>query len=106
MINYDLPIFAFYINVDNMSRQGADILLEQLRKSLIEKGIIDNSFILMVENQESKIEVLWKGKYENSQNSDIFKKKIENILEIVEGHISDQGLKQRLRNVIIKDLID
>jgi hypothetical protein len=101
IINYDLPIFIFYMNSDGLSEEKCIDM-----RAYFERIGLNNSLIIPVNNnQETKVEAIWKGKYESSQTIEIFKNKLENLLDIMDEHINDNTLKEKLRNYIIKDLI-
>lgn len=98
-INYDNPIFIWYINTTYVSPFEVDRL-----SSYVKEQINNFQLIILPNNEKTSMEVLWKGKYENSDDKFKFKNTIEDILIIIEGYITDESLKIKLRELILKQL--
>lgn len=58
-INLENPIFAFYINIDGMSRQGAQQSIEEFKNLVTYTNI--TSWIIPTRN-ETKVECVYTGK--------------------------------------------
>lgn len=107
-MNLDLnnPIFVLYINIHGISRQRADEFVAQMLKY---NNI--TTWCVPIENQDSRIELIWKGhQYEiglrNPSEISKIEDRIKMIIDIISKGASEIDIKQRLREVLIGDIID
>lgn len=102
-INLDNPIFVYYVNLNNIPRDRASAIIEEIRKEMT----YSNISIWILPSNETRIEVLWKGNsnmlFDNSLQE--ISKKIKLIGEIILDGIEDNSVKQKLRNHLLNDLI-
>jgi len=110
-LDLDNPIFIVYVNIDNMSRQIYENLLDSYRKMLNFKNC--TFWIVPVKEQMTKFEIIWKGKdYENNSNLDFeksikfLKEKMSNMMDMIADGMSDDVIKQKLRDFSLNQLID
>jgi len=110
-MNLDLnnPIFVLYINVHGMSRQRAEEAAAQMLKNINYDNI--TTWCIPIENQDSRIELIWKGhQYEiglrNPSEISKIEDRIKMIIDITSKGASETDIKQRLREVLIGDIID
>jgi hypothetical protein len=107
-LNLDNPIFVVYLNIDGHTRQKAQELIEQYRRFLN----YDNAtfWIMAVEDQKTKIELLWKGqKYEipsNDNSVKTIKKRLTKLVDIISEGLTDDVIKQKLRDYLLNDILD
>lgn len=98
-INYDNPIFIWYINTTYVSPFEVEKLSHYVKEQLT-----NFQLIILPNNEKTSMEILWKGKYEKGQEKETIKKTIEDILSIIDGFITDNSLKIKLRELILKQL--
>ena len=110
-MNLDLnnPIFVLYINVHGMSRQRAEEAAAQMLKNINYDNI--TTWCIPIENQDSRIELIWKGhQYEiglrNPSEISKIEDRIKMIIDITSKGASETDIKQRLREILIGDIID
>jgi hypothetical protein len=110
-MNLDLnnPIFVLYINVHGMSRQRAEEAAAQMLKNINYDNI--TTWCIPIENQDSRIELIWKGhQYEiglrNPSEISKIEDRIKMIIDITSKGASEIDIKQRLREILIGDIID
>jgi len=98
-VNYDNPIFIWYINTTYVSPFEVENLSNYIKNQLT-----NFQLIILPNNERTSMEVLWKGKNENSDSKDIFRSKIEDILFLIDGYITDKDIKNKIRELILKQL--
>jgi hypothetical protein len=98
-VNYDNPIFIYYINTTYVSPFEVERL-----SGYIKDQFTNFQLIILPNNEKTNMEVLWKGKFENSDDKEIIKSKIEDILFLIDSHITDETLKIKIRELILKQL--
>lgn len=110
-MNLDLnnPIFVLYINVHGMSRQRAEEAAAQMLKNINYGNI--TTWCIPIENQDSRIELIWKGhQYEiglrNPSEISKIEDRIKMIIDFTSKGASEIDIKQRLREILIGDIID
>ncbi len=109
MIDLDNPIFTLYFNVDGLSRQRAEENIEEFLKYYA-KNL--NVICFPVKGgQETKMDVLWRGNDIEKQISEssgykVIKDKINIILKLVEDGVSDDLIKQKIRNMQLKEILE
>jgi hypothetical protein len=109
-LNLDNPIFIVYVNVDNMSRQTSENLLDSYQKMLSYKNC--TFWVVPVQEQMTKFEIIWKGKDHENSNTDseksirFLKEKMTNLMDMIADGISDDVIKQKLRDFSLNQLID
>lgn len=110
-LNLDNPIFVVYLNVDGMTPQKAQNVILNYKMSLK----YDNCtfWVVAVTDQKTKFEMVWKGKiYETNSTFDseksikFLKDKMSKIMDMLADGISDEILKQKMRDFSLSQLID
>ena len=101
-INLNNPIFAYYFNCENMSRQSVEQALNQLNANF---DRYTNITFWIVPANYTKIECVYNG-----QGSKYLISKIEDLLtefsvQYPNNELSFSILKQELRNLIISELV-
>lgn len=101
-INFDNPILVFYVNISGLPRQSAEEKVSQARTLL---SVYSNlvSFVVPVNDRESKMEYLQKNTCCHSNN------KHNDIIVEIESYINDINLnagdfKSKIRDLIISKL--
>ena len=62
---------------------------------------------MAVQDQKTKIELLWKGqKYDIPSQDDQMPKRLKKLVDIISEGLSDEIVKQKLRNYLLNDLLD
>lgn len=108
-INLDNPIFVIYLNIDNKSRQRTEELIDNYRKMLNYKNC--NFWIIPVQDQETKVEMIWKGQQYDNQSLDNVQaikdvnKRISKLIEFVSEGMTDDVIKQKLRDFSLEQLL-
>lgn len=109
-INLNNPIMVCYLNVGNLSRQRAQ---EQIYSFMEHASYPNLSMIILPvkDQQESKIEIIWKGlDVEKSQISNdritFLQQKMETLIEIISEDITDESVKQKLRDFSLNRILD
>lgn len=107
-LNLDNPIFVLYLNLDGHTIQRAEDIVKQYKRYLDYKNA--TFLIMVVKHQETKIELLWKGQnYEiNSLDNEVvnIKKRITKLVDIISEGLSDEIVKQKLRDCLLNDILD
>lgn len=107
-LNLDNPIFVVYLNVDGHTRQKAEELIKQYRRFLNYDNV--TFWIMAVEDQKTKIELIWKGqKYEipsNDNSVKTIKKSLTKLVDIISEGLTDDVLKQKLRDFTLDQILE
>jgi hypothetical protein len=109
-LDLDNPIFVVYLNTERMGRQASEDLINYYQKSLNFKNC--TFWIVPVQEQMTKFEIIWKGKdYENSnlnleKSIEFLKERMSNMMDMIADGMSDDVIKQKLRDFSLNQLID
>lgn len=100
-INYDEPIFVFYLNIEGVSAQRATQSISGSSDNF--KSLNMQCLVIPVHGkQQTRIEVLWKGnKVEKTTLTEEIAKLIENFNE----NPDMTTLKENVRTILLKELI-
>jgi hypothetical protein len=109
-LNLENPIFLVYINVVEMSRLGAEQAIAKLKNNLT----FDNATTwIMPVKSETKVELIWQGsKYStnpgimNFNNFENLINRFNEVIEVISNGTDDASIKQQLRNLQLKKIID
>lgn len=107
-INLDNPIFAFYININGMSRMSVDQYLAEFSKNVTYDNI--TSWIIPTQNGgETRVECVYSGKDVKSDNDrelvNIIKE-INSRIEILGQSSSFEDFKINIRDWRINKIVD
>jgi len=105
-LDLDNPIFAVYLNIDGLTGEKAEYLVERYKKFFR----YDNCtfWIIAVRDQKTNIGLIWKGqKYDTDSKSikNIYKR-MSNLTEILSEGTTDDVLKQKLRDFTLNEILD
>lgn len=109
-LNLENPIFLVYINVGDMPSQRAKESIEQVRSHFS----FDNATTwIMPVKSETKVELIWQGsKYStnpgimNFNNFENLINRFNEVIEVISNGTDDASIKQQLRNLQLKKIID
>lgn len=114
-LDLDNPIFVIYINVGGKSALSSKNIITQIQESY--KYSNATMWIMPIEHENSRIELLWKGKNYSSYIDNItdilnekslkhLYKRLNEILNLISDGVSDSTLKQKIRDLQLNDLLD
>lgn len=110
-LNLENPIFLVYMNVDGMSHQKARESIEQVRSHFSFENA--TTWIMPVKSSETKVELIWQGsKYStnpgimNFNNFENLINRFNEVIEVISNGTDDATIKQQLRNLQLKKIID
>jgi len=110
-LNLDNPVFVVYLNVEGMPRAVAQDLIQSYKAYLK----YDNCtfWIVAVQDQQTKFEMIWKGqKYDTPPSEDntnkikFAYKRMSKLIELLSEGTSDDVLKQKLRDLTLTEILD
>lgn len=103
-LNLDNPIFVFYVNVENMSRQRAEEIIHAHRKAF---DIYSNITTWIIASNKTEVQCLFDGKYRNRdlELSELIKE-INSRIEILSNSNSFEDFKINIRNWRLENIID
>lgn len=92
--NPDIPMFAYYVNVEGKTRQRAQELLSSI---IAEWGEVSDYPIVVIPATETKFECIYGGKYHESDD------KLKDLINFYEEEISKSSMgNQEMRNELSK----
>ena len=110
-LNLENPIFVVYLNVGEMTRQRADEKIAELSNYMSYQNI--TKWIIPIKNSDSKVELIWQGsKYStnpgimNFNNFENLINRFNEVIEVISNGTDDASIKQQLRNLQLKKIID
>jgi hypothetical protein len=109
-LDLDNPIFVVYLNVDVLSAQYAQELIEKYKRFLK----YDNCtfWIVAVTDQKTKFEMIWKGQkydiqsYDNVQAITHLNKRMSKLMKLISEGTTDEVLKQKLRDFTLDQILE
>ena len=110
-LNLENPIFVVYLNVDGISRARAEEQISDLSRYMSYENV--TNWILPIKNGDSKVELIWQGsKYTtnpgimNFNNFENLINRFNEVMEVISNGTEDATIKQQLRNLQLKKIID
>ena len=110
-LNLENPIFVVYLNVDGISRARAEEQISDLSRYMSYENV--TNWILPIKNGDSKLELIWQGsKYStnpgiiNFNNFENLINRFNEVIEVISNGTEDATIKQQLRNLQLKKIID
>lgn len=108
-LNLENPIIVLYLNVENLSRSQGEEKISQVSKMINYDNI--TTWVIPVRDQETKMEIIWKGsKYQEDINAEkqihFVHKRLSTILELISEGVSDPIIRQKLREMSLKTILD
>jgi hypothetical protein len=107
-MNLDSPIMVIYLNVNGLSSAKVDDLIDQY-KNLHINGL--QTIIIPCQHRENNVEIIWKGTdIEKSRVSDdsikFLEEKYNILINLISDGISDEKIKQKLRDLSISKILE
>ena len=103
-IDLDNPIFAYYINVDGLSRQNAEEKIQKLSDIFKYKNI--TTWIVPITEGETKIECVYDGRIkERSEELTFLIEEINEKVEILSKSGSFDDFKINIRDWRLKNIL-
>jgi uncharacterized protein YegL len=99
----EYPIFVMYLNTESYPKSQVEELINQTKKTLSSFEVC--KFIILP-SDETKVEVLWKGKYEKRTPNKKIKKKLEFIIDLISEGVSDDVLRSKIRKLNINEILN
>lgn len=109
-LNLDQPIFVVYFNVDGMGRQRAQEQLGDFVKTLSDNSNNMTFWIIPVKNQqETKIEVVWRGnenekQYALSQSNKQIIQKFNRLMYLFSENADNGLIQQEVRRMRLNEI--
>ena len=110
-LNLENPIFVVYLNVDGISRARAEEQIADLSNYMSYQNI--TKWIVPIKNGDSRVELIWQGsKYStnpgimNFNNFENLINRFNGVIEVISNGTDDASIKQQLRNLQLKKIID
>ena len=114
-LNLENPIFTVYIHVGGMSKQAGEETIRRFRDNYC--TYTNATFFIIPVSGDSKMELLWKGsKYSNllddaeemsyRKSLQQVHKRLNEILILISGGISDDELRQKIRSLQLNDILE
>ncbi len=97
-LNLNNPIFVYYLNTENMSRQYVDGIVFKIREQMT----YDNITLWIVPCEKSRIECIYDG-------FSMKRSKIKRIYTAIEKMIDDPTLshyRQEMRDILLDDIFE
>jgi len=97
-LNLDNPIFVYYLNVNNISRQHVDQMCSEIKSQMA----YGNITLWIVPCEKSRIECIYDG-------FSMKRSKIKRIYNAIEKMIDDPTLsqyKQEMRDILLDDIFE
>lgn len=103
-LNLDNPIFVFYLDVSNMSRQRVEEIILQHKTAF---DIYSNITTWIIASDKTEVNCIFDGKYRNrdSELSELVKE-INKRVEILSESKSFEDFKINIRNWRLSSIID
>lgn len=98
-MNLEAPVFAYYINSQNIPRQRLGELIEELEK-VLEKNYSNVTF-LVIPAEFTKVECVYNG-YESKYR---LKRLLQSLEALIDNEHDISKIKQYIRDLIIDDLL-
>lgn len=113
-LNLENPIFVVYMNVDGLSHQKAKESIRSQVEQVRDHFTFENTTTwIMPVKSETKIELIWQGsKYStnpgimNFNNFENLINRFNEVIEVISNGTDDASIKQQLRNLQLKKIID
>lgn len=110
-LNLENPIFVVYLDVSGMSPQKTHEQISDLSRYMSYENV--TNWILPIKNGDSKVELIWQGsKYStnpgimNFNNFENLINRFNEVIEVISNGTEDATIKQQLRNLQLKKIID
>lgn len=97
-LNLNNPIFVYYLNCDNVSRQHVEETIDKIRKQMT----YNNITLWIVPCEKSRIECIYDG-------FSMKRSKIKRIYSAIEKMIDDPTLsqyRQEMRDILLDDIFE
>lgn len=98
-MNLEAPVFAYYINIQNLPRQRVVELLEELNQTL--RSNFSNVTFLVVPSEFTKVECIYNG----NESKYRLKKLLESLESLIDNEHDISKIKQYIREIVLDDII-
>lgn len=108
-LNLENPIFVLYVSTKGLSRQRADNMIAELLTNFTYNNC--TTWCIPTEETPTRIELIWKGfKHDTltgkltQENLETLNDKFNLIVDLLSNNVTNEVIKQRLRDISLTDL--